>query len=254
MPALVHLNVLPLGSYIMILDMDWLYLHSTKVDCYDKDIKCLDDNGEKRILQGKNKPTSVRMITTMQAKGSHRKGCVLFVVHISSDKGKDVEDAYSRGEALASKAPYRMSTLELVELKLQLKEMLDKGYIRPDPDKEFVVCADSCKRVLGVVLMHEGKVVCYESKKLNEHEKDYAEHDLELAMIIHALKMWRHYLLGKRFILMSDHSGLRYLFEQLNLNSRQARWLATFSEFHFEIKYINGKDKTVVDSLSKRIS
>ena len=66
-------------------------------------------------------------------------------------------------------------------------------------------------------------------------------HDLELAAIIHALKMWRHYLLGRRFVVVSDHSGLKYFFDQLNLNARQARWLAMTSEFDFEIKYIKGK-------------
>jgi len=60
-----HLNVLPLGSYSMILGMDWLYLHRTKVDCFDKAIECVDDSGEKRTLKGKKKPTSVRMVTTM---------------------------------------------------------------------------------------------------------------------------------------------------------------------------------------------
>ena len=67
-------------------------------------------------------------------------------------------------------------------------------------------------------------------------------HNIELASVIHALKMWRHYLLGKRFTMMSDHSGLRYLFDRLNLNARQARWLAIVSEFNFEIRYIKGKE------------
>ena len=61
--------------------------------------------------------------------------------------------------------------------------------------------------------MQEGHVVCYKSRKLNEHEQNYVTHDLELETIIHALNMWRHYLLDKRFILMSDHNGLRYLFD-----------------------------------------
>ena len=67
--------------------------------------------------------------------------------------------------------------------------------------------------------MQEGQVVCNESQKLHEHEKNYPTHDLELAMIIHALKMWRHYLLGRRFVLMSDHIGLGYLFDQPNMNA-----------------------------------
>jgi len=64
-------------------------------------------------------------------------------------------------------------------------------------------------------------------------------------MIIHALKLWRHYLLGKRFVVMSDHNGLRYLFDQPNMNVRQARWLAMINNFDFKIKYIKGKDNRV---------
>lgn len=94
-----------------------------------------------------------------------------------------------------------------------------------------MVCTDACKRGLSGVLIQEGKVVCYESQKLNEHKKNYVIHDLELAMIIYALKMRRHYLLGKHFILISDYNGFRYLFGQSNLNSRQARWLVMISDF-----------------------
>ena len=77
----------------MLLGMDWLYLHRTKVDCYDKSIECVDDNEEPRVFQGKKKVALVRMVETMQEKCSHGKGCNLFAVHISSDKDKDVEDA-----------------------------------------------------------------------------------------------------------------------------------------------------------------
>jgi hypothetical protein len=62
--------------------------------------------------------------------------------------------------------------------------------------------------------MQKGSVIFYESQKLNEHEVNYVTHDLELAAIVHALKMWRHYLLGRKFVLMKNHCGLRYLFDQ----------------------------------------
>ena len=88
---------------------------------------------------------------------------------------------------------------------------------------------------------------------MNKHEQNYVMHDIELVAIIHVLKMWRHYLLSRRFISMSDHSGLRYLFDQPNMNAKQARWLATLSEFDFEIMYIKGKEKRVADSLSRRV-
>jgi hypothetical protein len=65
--------------------------------------------------------------------------------------------------------------------------------------------------------------------------------DLELVAIVHALKIWRHYLLGKRFVLLTDHGGLRYMFNQPKLNVIQASWMALLSEFDFEIKHIKGK-------------
>jgi hypothetical protein len=97
----------------------------------------------------------------------------------------------------------------------------------------------------------QGHVICYKSRKLNEHEVNYVTHNMELASIMHALKMWRHYLLGRVFLLMTDHSGLRYLFDQPKLNVRQARWMTLLSDFDFEIKHIKGKENRVVDSLSR---
>ena len=63
-----------------------------------------------------------------------------------------------------------------------------------DPNKNFIVCNDASKEGLGGVLTQECHVICYESRKLKEHEKNYVVHDLELTTIIHALKIWWHYL------------------------------------------------------------
>jgi hypothetical protein len=83
--------------------------------------------------------------------------------------------------------------------------------------------------------------------------KSIVTHDLELAAIVHALKMWRHYLLGRRFVLMTDHCGLRHLFDQPKLNVKQARWMVLLSEFNFEIKHIKGKENRVVNALSRSV-
>ena len=101
--------------------------------------------------------------------------------------------------------------------------------------------------------MQDNHVICYESRKLNEHEKNYATHDLEVAAIVHALKTWRHYLMGRRFELRIDHCGLKYLFDQPNLNPRQAIWLDFLCEFDFEIKHIKGKENKVADALSRKV-
>ena len=105
-----------------------------------------------------------------------------------------------------------------------------------DPDKEFVICTDACKEGLGRVLLQENSVIAYESRKLKIHEHNYSAYDLELAAVIHALKMWQHYLLGKKFTLMTDHISLKYFFSQTDLNARQARWLSFLSEFDMDIK------------------
>jgi hypothetical protein len=68
-----------------------------------------------------------------------------------------------------------------------------------NPNEEFVVCTDACKEGLNGVLGQKDHVVCFESRKLKEHEKNYATHDLELATIVHTMKMWRHYLMWKKF-------------------------------------------------------
>jgi hypothetical protein len=106
-----------------------------------------------------------------------------------------------------------------------LKDILTSASILKiaNPNEDFVVCTDACKEGLGRVLSQKDRVVCYESRKLKEHERNYATHDLELAAIVHALKMWIHYLMGRRFELRTDHCGLKHLFGQLTLNAMQTR-------------------------------
>ena len=103
--------------------------------------------------------------------------------------------------------------------------------------------------------MQDNHVMCYESRKLKENEKNYATNDIELAAIVHALKMWRNYLMGRRFELRRNNCGLKYLFDQPNLNARKGRWLEFLCEFEFdfEIKHIKGKENKVVDALSRKV-
>ena len=87
----------------------------------------------------------------------------------------------------------------------------------------YVVYSDASHRGLGCVLMQLGGVVAYGSRQLKVHEKNYPTHDLELAAVVFALKIWRHYLYGEKFELFSDHKSLKYLFSQKDLSLRQRR-------------------------------
>ncbi|GAU48779.1 hypothetical protein TSUD_406220 [Trifolium subterraneum] len=121
----------------------------------------------------------------------------------------------------------------------------------PDPDKKYVVYCDASNKGLGCVLMQEGAVVAYASRQLKPHEENYPTHDLELAAIIFALKIWRHHLYGVQFALYSDHKSLRYLFDQKDLNMRQRKWMEYLKDFDFELNYHPGKANVVADALMK---
>jgi hypothetical protein len=119
-------------------------------------------------------------------------------------------------------------------------------------DTDFLVCTDTSKEGLGGVLMQDGRVIAYISRNLRRHEENYATHDLELLAIVYALRVWRHYLIGWKFELKTDHCGLQHIFTQRDLNVRQQRWLEFLREYDFEITYIKGTMNRVVDALSRR--
>jgi hypothetical protein len=134
-------------------------------------------------------------------------------------------------------------TSKCEQMSQHLKEILTSKPISKisDPNKYFVVCINACKEGIDGVLSQKDHLVCYESRKLKDHERNYATHDLELAVIVYALKMWRNYLMGNKFELRIDRCGLNHLFGQPTLNSRQTRWMEFLSEYDFEINHIKGK-------------
>ena len=84
--------------------------------------------------------------------------------------------------------------------------------VLPDNQKSFVVYCDASRQGLGCVLMQEGRVVAYASRQLRTHEQNYSTHDLELAAVVHAFKIWRHYLIGNKCEIYTDHKSLKYIF------------------------------------------
>ncbi|CAA0841609.1 Unknown protein, partial [Striga hermonthica] len=103
--------------------------------------------------------------------------------------------------------------------------------------------------VLGCVLMQQGRVVAYASRQLKPHEQNYPTHDLELAAVVHALKIWRHYLYGGKCEIFTDHKSLKYIFTQKELNMRQRRWLELVKDYDCTISYHLGKANVVAVAL-----
>ena len=142
--------------------MDWLEAHKVKLDCYNKKFECMDEEGNLGVVRDIPKVISVRRVSTMKLKKFYRKGCRLYATHVleamenETPKLEDYHvlqefrDAFldeiptlplkrdidftidlTPGAAPVSKTPYRMSTQELLELKMQLQELLEKKYIKP---------------------------------------------------------------------------------------------------------------------------
>ena len=86
--------------------------------------------------------------------------------------------------------------------------------IVPDMGQGYTVYCDASRTGLGCVLMQSGRVVAYGSRQLKNHEQNYLTHDIELAAVVFALKIWRHYLYGEEFEVYSDHKSLKYIFMQ----------------------------------------
>jgi hypothetical protein len=138
----------------------------------------------------------------------------------------------------------------------QLKMLLTTAPVlaQPDTEKPFDVYCDASGSGLGCVLMQEGRVIAYASRQLRRHEEHYPTHDLELVVVVHALKIWRHYLLGNICHIYTDHKSLKYIFTQLELNMRQRRWLELIKDYELEIHYHPGKANVVADALSRKAS
>jgi hypothetical protein len=123
---------------------------------------------------------------------------------------------------------------------------------QPDSNQPFDVYCDASGIGLGCVLMQNNRVIAYTSRALRNDEQNYPTHDLELAAVIHALKIWRHHLMGAKCNIYTDHKRLKYIFTQADLNMRQRHWLELIKDYNLEVHYHPGKANVVADVLSRK--
>nr|GEV49766.1 putative reverse transcriptase domain-containing protein [Tanacetum cinerariifolium] len=122
----------------------------------------------------------------------------------------------------------------------------------PEGLKDFVVYCDASLKGFGAVLMQREKVIAYASWQLRTHEENYTTHDLELGVVVFALRLWRHYLYGTKCVVYTDHKSLQYILNQKELNMRQRRWIELLSDYDCEIRYHPGKANVVADALRQK--
>jgi ribonuclease HI len=117
----------------------------------------------------------------------------------------------------------------------------------PDPTQPFVMRTDASDYAIGAVLTQGSdkaeRVIAYESRKLNVHEINYPTHDKELLAVVHALRVWRHYLLAAPHPvqLQSDNTPVVHFLTKKDLTGRQARWSELISEYNLALEHIPGQ-------------
>nr|GEU35182.1 putative reverse transcriptase domain-containing protein [Tanacetum cinerariifolium] len=122
----------------------------------------------------------------------------------------------------------------------------------PEETENFYVYCDALLKGYGAVLMKREKVIAYASHQLKKHEENYTTYDLELGVVVFALRLWRHYLYGTKCTVYTDHNSLQYILDQKELNMRQRRWIELLSDCDCEIHYHPGKGNVVADALSRK--
>ena len=140
----------------------------------------------------------------------------------------------------------------------KLKQALCEAPVLSYPmnDGEFILDCDASDSGIGGVLSQvqhgEEKPVCYASKKLDKQQKRYCVTRRELLAAVTFIHQFRHYLLGKKFLLRTDHNSLRWLFSFKDPQGQMARWLEVLAQYNFKIVHREGKKHANADSLSRR--
>nr|GEZ80267.1 putative reverse transcriptase domain-containing protein [Tanacetum cinerariifolium] len=122
----------------------------------------------------------------------------------------------------------------------------------PEGNDDFIIYCDASLQGLEAVLMQKEKVIAYASRQLKPHKENYTTHDLELGVVVFALKIWRHYLYGTKCTVFTDHKILQHILHQKELNMRQCRRLKLLADYDCEIRYHLGKENVIADALSQK--
>ncbi|XP_070677827.1 uncharacterized protein [Malus domestica] len=385
--VIMSADLIPLDivDFDVILGADWLHHNRAHIDCYGKSVTFYRPGLPEVTFEGERSGVRHGVISAIRARKLLSKGCQGYLAHVvlndvaptsieevgvvrhypdvfpddlpglPPDREVEFSIDLLPGTDPISLTPYRMAPAELRELKIQLQELLDKGFIQPSSspwgapvlfvkkkDGTLRLCIDyrQLNRVtiknryplpriddlfdqlkgacvfskidlrsgyyqlkikeddvpktafrtryghyefsvmpFGLTnapaafmrLMNEvfqkyldkfvivfiddilhNKVIAYASRQLKNHERNYPTHDLELAAIVFALKIWRHYLYGEKCKIFTDHKSLQYLFTQHDLNLRQRRWMELLSDYDCSIEYHPGRANVVADALSRK--
>lgn len=241
-----------------------LSLNKNKCKFYKKKIKILGyilsdgivkpEPEKKQAVRDFEKPTTVKELRSFLGLANY---CRDFIANFSEITAPLCD--LLKGETKKSIKKIKWNDLtnkSFLETKKQIAEVSYRN--QPDFDKEFIVTTDASNQAIEGILSQKNQfgkeVLIYAfSKKLDAAQKNYSITDKELLAVVKTLEHFRHYLLGKPFILKTDHKALEYIWSAQNMNSRLMRWSLKLQEYSFRVKYIRG-ECNIADSLTRSLS
>ncbi|GJU79994.1 putative reverse transcriptase domain-containing protein [Tanacetum coccineum] len=280
-PFNIDLMPVELGSFNIIIGMDWLENNHAMIVC-DEKIARIPFGDEILIIQGDRitkKETEVKSqekrLEDVPIVWKFPEVFLEYLPRLPPARQVEFQIDFVPGAAPVAQAPYRLAPLEMQELAKmgagmksvkfnwgkkeeatfqKLKQKLYSASILalPERSENFMVYYDALHKGLGAVLMQKERVIAYVSCQLKIYEKNYTTYDLELGVVVFALKTWRHYLYGMKCVVFTDHKSLQHILDQKELNMRQHRWLELLSDYNCEIHYHPGKANVVADALSRK--
>ncbi|GJW99199.1 putative reverse transcriptase domain-containing protein [Tanacetum coccineum] len=251
-PFEIDLMPIKLGSFNVIIGMDWLSKYYARIICDEKDVH-IPINDETLIIRVMEKKSDEKRL-------------------------EDIPVVREFAEVFPE---------DLHELSNQLQELAERGFIRPSTspwgapvlfvkkkDRSFRMCIDYRElnkltiknhyplpkiddlfdqlQGLGAVLMQREKVIAYASRHLKPHEENYTTHDFKLGAVVFSLKIWRHYLYDTKCTVFTNYKSIQQILDQKELNMRQRRWLELLADYDCEICYHPRKANVVADALSRK--
>ncbi|GJS17898.1 putative reverse transcriptase domain-containing protein [Tanacetum coccineum] len=232
----IDLMPVELGSFDVIIGMDWLAKYHALIVCDEKVVR-IPYGDEVLIIRG------IYKVFLKDLPGLPPARQVEFQIDLVP------------GAAPVARSPYRLAPAEMQELSTQLQELSDRGFIRPSsspwgaPGEKAEDAFQLLKQKLcsaPILALPKG------CENFVVHEKNYTTHDLKLGAVVFALKMWRHYMYGTKCVVFTDHKSLQHILDQKELNMRQRRWLELLSDYDCEIRYHPRKANVVADALIQK--
>nr|GEZ21803.1 hypothetical protein [Tanacetum cinerariifolium] len=235
----IDLMLVELGSFDVIIGMDWLTKYHALIVCDEKVVR-IPYGDEVLIIRGDNCDSGKDLPGLPPARQVEFQ--IDFVPGVAPVARASVREEDIPKTAFRTRYghyEFQVMSFGLTNASTIFMDLMDRG------SKNFVVYCDASHKGLGTVLMQKEKVIAYASRQLKVYEKNYTTHDLELGAVVFALKMWRHYLKEENFINEDLHGMINKLESRadgtLCLNNQS--WISCFGELRALIMHESHKSK-----------